>query len=413
MTKCKGQLKSEKMEKIQKRDSATETHCDSATPLVCVSGMFWDEHWSNQQQIMSRLSMQRRVLYVERSVSLLSFFTGASDAPVSRQFWRWLRGGLRNESATLVILTPPPFLPLRFNRFVNRVNEWIRLRSIRRAMKGLNIQSPVLCIYEPDAGRIVGSLGELFSVYYCADDWAASDQWWNSAQDIRARETELASNVDLIVGTSTKLVKKWKPINQDTVLVSNGADVGSFKRALDLDLQVPGDLQQIPTPRIGYVGFVDGRFDTQLYERLADRRPGWHFVIIGPLMERHVDLSRLRQKPNVHFLGARPRASLPAYLKGFAVCTIPYICNTLAESIFPLKLFEYLAAGRPVVSTGLPELAAFSDYVRVAVTPDEFEEAIEMSISKPLSRVSEDFLAENSWDSKAECLWRMISRVPQ
>jgi glycosyltransferase involved in cell wall biosynthesis len=386
--------------------SETENRPD---PIVCVSDLFWDEHWSSEQQLMSRLADRCRVLYVERPVSLLSFLTGSSDASVGRQFWRSLRGRLRHESATLTILTPPPILPLRYFSPVNRLNEWVRLRSIRRALKQLNARIPVLWIYAPDAGRIVGKLKEFFSLYYCADDWAASHQWWNRAADIRAREGELASKVNLIVGTSSKIAKKWGTSYGKSLFISNGADVASFKRARDMDLEIPLDLDHIPHPRVGYVGFVDIRFDAKLYETLARARPEWNFVIVGPLMEKHVDLSCLKPMANVHFLGARPRQQLPAYLKGFDVCTIPYICDTWSESIFPLKLFEYLAAGRPVIATALPELKPFGDYVRIASTNDEFQNAILSSLSNPLPKVSDAFLVENSWDAKADYLWTIIS----
>jgi glycosyltransferase involved in cell wall biosynthesis len=387
--------------------SETENHPD---PIVCVSDLFWDEHWSSEQQLMSRLADRCRVLYVERPVSLLSFFTGSSDASVGRQFWRSLRGRLRHETATLTILTPPPFVPFRYVRPVNRLNEWIRSRSIRRALKQLNARAPLLWIYAPDAGRVVGKLAEFFSLYYCADDWAASQQWWNRAADINARERELASKVNLIVGTSSKIANKWDTTYGKSLFVSNGADVASFNRARDMDLQVPLDLDRIPHPRVGYVGFVDVRFDTRLYENLARARPDWNLVIVGPLMEKQVDLSRLKSMANVHFLGPRSRQDLPAYLKGFDVCTIPYICDTWSESIFPLKLFEYLAAGRPVVATALPELKPFGNYVHIVSTKDEFQNAIASSLSNPLPQVSDAFLANNSWDAKADYLWTIISR---
>jgi glycosyltransferase involved in cell wall biosynthesis len=378
-------------------------------PIVCVSDLFWDEHWSSEQQLMSRLSARGRVLYVERPVSLLSFFTRTSDAPIGRQFWRSLRGSVRQMGPNLTILTPPPVLPLRYFRPINAFNEWIRLGSIRRALKRLSARAPVLWIYAPDAGRIVGKAGEMFSIYYCADDWSASDQWWNNAEDIRARESELAGKVDLIVGTSTKIVRRWNDSHGKAILVSNGADVVSFMRARDPELEIPEDLCAIPHPRVGYIGFVDGRFDVKLYEYLANAHPQWNFVIVGPLMGKRASLAALKRKPNVHFLGTRSREELARYLKGFDVCTIPYICNTLSESIFPLKLFEYLAAGRPVVATGLPELRQFEKHVYVADDALGFEERIESSLLNPLPPVSDAFLIENSWDAKAAQLWDLIS----
>ena len=377
-------------------------------PIVCVSDLLWDEHWSSEQQLMFRLARRGRVVYVERPVSLMSFFTRSSDAPVGRQITRFLHGGIRQESANLTILTPPPVLPFRYVKPVNMVNEWLRLRSIRRMLKRLGAVKPVLWIYSPDAGRMVGKAGEAFSLYYCADDWAASDQWWNRARDIRAREDELGVKVDMVVGTSTKIVRRWKETHRNAIFVSNGADVSSFQQARREDLEIPEDLRTITGPRIGYIGFVDGRFDTRLYESAAAARPEWSFVIVGPLNERKADLSRLRQMRNVHFLGGRTRAELPAYLKGFDICTIPYVQNTLSASIFPLKLFEYLAAGRPVVATALPELGPFARYLRIAETPDEFRAALELSLSDPLEPASEEFLKAHSWDAKAEFLWNTI-----
>ncbi len=379
-------------------------------PIVCVSDLFWDEHWSSEQQLMSRLARRCRVLYVERPVSLASFFTRSSDASVSRQFRRWLSGGLRQESPTLTILSPPPVLPFRFHPWVNRINEWVRARAIRAALSKIGAEAPVLWTYAPDSGRLVGKLGERFSLYYCADDWSANGQWWNQPNEIRARENELAARVDLVVGTSTKIVARWSAAGMRTALVTNGADVEAFRQARTAELAIPADLESIPEPRIGYIGFINSRFDTELFEVLADRHPEWSFVVVGPLMGVEAQIAKLRQKKNVHFLGGRTRQQLPAYLKGFDVCTIPYVRNTLSESIFPLKLFEYLGAGRPVVTTPLPELKPFTRYLRMGASHEEFIRALELSLAQPLSPATNEFLAENSWDAKVELLERIIRR---
>jgi glycosyltransferase involved in cell wall biosynthesis len=224
----------------------------------------------------------------------------------------------------------------------------------------------------------------------------------------------LGAKVDLIVGTSTTIVKRWNESNEEAILVSNGADVTSFKEARNPGLSVPEDLRSIPEPRIGFVGFVDGRLDTKLYESLAALKPEWSFVIVGPFDEKKLDLSRLRHMSNVYFLGKRTLAELPAYLKGFSVCTIPYIRNRLSDSIFPLKLFEYLAAGRQVVATALPDLQPFTRYIRIADSPQAFLTALELSLSDPLDQPSDAFLDSNSWDAKAEFLWsKLVAELGQ
>jgi glycosyltransferase involved in cell wall biosynthesis len=160
------------------------------------------------------------------------------------------------------------------------------------------------------------------------------------------------------------------------------------------------------------VGCIDSRFDAPLYEHLAKKRPEWNFVIVGPLTGKpSATVSRLKEMANVHFLGPRERSDLPAYLKYFDVCTIPYVCNTLSQSIFPLKFFEYLSAGRPVVSTNLPELLPYNRYVHVAQTPDAFENALEQSLQHPLPAASESFLNQNSWGAKAEAMWETLQQA--
>ena len=378
-------------------------------PVVCVSDLLWDEHWSSEQQLSSRLARFGRVLYVERPVSLLSFFTKVSDASVGRQLWRSLTGNVREVAPNLTVLTPLPVLPFRFIRLFNVINEWLRLFSIRRCLKKMGPSHPVLWIYPPDAGRIVGRAGEALSIYYCADDWAAQDQWWNRSEDVRARENELAGKVDLIVGTSTRLVERWGEVHPAVMLITNGADVQSFVRARDPELEVPADLSIIPEPRIGYIGFIDKRFDSALYEIVAKGNPQWSFVMVGPVNDRSIDVSHLLALPNVYFLGGRARAELPAYLKGFSVCTIPYVLNQLSESIFPLKLFEYLAAGRQVVATMLPELKPFGRYLRTADSAEAFETALQAGLTTPRETASLEYLRANSWDSKAEVLWNVIA----
>ena len=379
--------------------------------ILCVSGLFWDEHWSNNQQLMSRFAKQCRVLYVERPVSLLSSFTGTSDSSIVRQLWRWIKGGIRVEGPNLFIMTPPPFFPLRYNPVINKINQWIRLRSIKRTMLKLRIKSPILWIYEPDAYRLVGKLNEMLSLYLCADDWSTMNQWWNREKDILRLETRLAESVDILVGTSTKIAEKWRPINPRTHFVPNAADVEMFQRARDHDLKVPNEVMRIPSPRIGYVGVVNHRFDVNLYDKLSEMRPNWHWVIVGRVLHKDVDVSLLTKKPNVHFLGMRLKDSLPAYLKGFDVCTIPYICNRHTQSIFPLKLFEYLAAGKPVVATPLPELLHYTKYVNIAATAQEVVAHTDKILcARPLP-APRDFLEQNSWDARVEVLSKLITEA--
>lgn len=378
--------------------------------IVCISDLIWDEHWSSEQQLAARFAKFSRVLYVERPVSIFSAITGVSNAPVFRQVWRWLRSALRLERENLWVLTPPPFLPFRYRPLVNRFNQGCRIRAIRRAMRQLNISAPVLWMYEPDGAETVGELGERLSLYYCADDWSSSGQWWNRARDVLHLERQLVEKVDLVIASASTLAARWRSINPNTFFLPNAADTDLFETATSDNVTVPFEISELASPRIGFVGIVNARFNVDLYEKLSAMRRDWQWIIVGPVMTQFVDVSRLKSKTNVHFIGSRPRSEVPAYLKGFDVCTIPYVCNEHSEGIFPLKLFEYLAAGKPVVSTPLPELAPYKSYVRVAATAAEFVMGIEELLRETPDRVPPDFLRANSWNERVDRLCELIRR---
>ena len=149
----------------------------------------------------------------------------------------------------------------------------------------------------------------------------------------------------------------------------------------------------------------DSRLDLDALEALALADPSWHVVLIGPLKSGQVDEARLRSHPNIHLLGEKPRADLPGYLKGMAVALVPYRANDLTRNIFPLKLFEYLAAGVPVVVGGLPELERYAGTIGVAGRPEDYPELVRQALSTdtPERRAARVALAaRNTWDHRVD-----------
>jgi glycosyltransferase involved in cell wall biosynthesis len=144
---------------------------------------------------------------------------------------------------------------------------------------------------------------------------------------------------------------------------------------------------------------------------LAGADPGWHVVLIGPLKPGQVDEARLRRFSNVHFLGEKPQTELPGYLKGLAAALIPYKANELTRNIFPLKLFEYLAAGLPVVAGGLPELEGFSGMIELAERPEDYPALVRQALAedgqdKRAARVA--LAAKNTWDQRVERISQLV-----
>jgi glycosyltransferase involved in cell wall biosynthesis len=187
-----------------------------------------------------------------------------------------------------------------------------------------------------------------------------------------------------------------------------------FNRALDGDLPIPSDLLAIPEPRLGVVGLHDSRLDVDAIEALAQADPGWQVVLIGPIKQGQVDEARLRRHANIHLLGEKPRPQLPGYLKGMAVTLIPYKANELTRNIFPLKLFEYLAAGLPVVAGGLPELARFQGIIGLPASATEYPREVRHALESdtPELRVSRVALAaENTWDHRVAEISRLVEEA--
>src|SRR5262245_60717868 len=177
-------------------------------------------------------------------------------------------------------------------------------------------------------------------------------------------EEALLLKVQLTIVTHDKLLPRRAAICARTICIPNAADIDNFKRAASNDVPVPPDIAKIARPRFGFVGHIHYWIDLKLIRFLAQRRPDWSFVLIGPTHPM-AGAQELKGVPNVHFIGQKPRGEIPAYMKAMDCCLNPYIPGELAEHVSPLKLYEYLAAGKPVVSSEMPEAYKFRPHVRI------------------------------------------------
>jgi glycosyltransferase involved in cell wall biosynthesis len=198
--------------------------------------------------------------------------------------------------------------------------------------------------------------------------------------------------------------EKRLPLNPNTHFYGTGVDCDHFGKALSDDLAIDPDIAALPGPVLGYFGVIDERIDYALLAALADAHPEWSIAMVGPLAK--IDASTLPRRPNLHWLGGRPYERLPAITKGFAVCLMPFALNAATEYINPTKALEYMAAGRPVVSTALNEVRSnFSSVARIAGGPSEFIELCQKEIRSPSrQRILRGLhlAADNTWESIAE-----------
>lgn len=185
------------------------TNCD----ILCISDICWDEHWSVEQQFMSRLSQCNRVLYIERPVSILTPFKRFGFHHAIRQVSHWIRGGVRKKSENLYVASPPPVLPLRYLDVINAINGCIYGRWIERLSYKLGFTSPILWVFEPSAARVVSRIKHSLLIYHCLDSWTGSSAWWNSNSAIEKQERRLMNMSEIVFAVSRSLTEEKSKYN--------------------------------------------------------------------------------------------------------------------------------------------------------------------------------------------------------
>jgi glycosyltransferase involved in cell wall biosynthesis len=230
----------------------------------------------------------------------------------------------------------------------------------------------------------------------------------------RPLERAIEAKADLLFVVSATLQEQYARQGRKAILLPNGVDLAHFSQALKEGTEVPEDLTSLRSPRIGYVGIVDPLWwvDMELLIGLARVRPDWSVVLIGPTEKRRLSFN---VPSNLHLLGARPYRLVPRYLKGMDVCLVPFKKNAVTQACSPLKLYEYLAAGRAVVSTPVPDLTFLGSVVRSARSQDEFLAAIEEVLPLAHDPIEQqrrlEVAAQHSWQQRAQVALKWIEKA--
>lgn len=352
---------------------------------------------TSKHHIMHLLAEHNTILWVNYHASRAPSANASDFLRIFRKLAQ-VAGGMHSPRKNLHVLTPL-VLPLPSSAFVKRLNRRILQWQIRRAL-GKIARGPLqIWSFSPDIAYLLDAFPAEKVVYYCVDEYSQFTGY-DSRQVLRD-EAELAGRADLLVTTSTPLHQAKSSLNPNSILVPHGVDHAHFSKALSPSLSIPPELAAIPRPRLGFFGLIRDWVNLPLLAAAAVARPDWHFVLLG---DAAVDLAPYRNIPNLHFLGRRPYADLPAYCKGFDIGLIPFVTNDLTHAVNPIKLREYLAAGLPVISTPMPEVEQLGDLVTVVQTPQEFIEAARHLLqSDPADRARRsDAMRCMTWPARLE-----------
>jgi len=402
--------------------------------FVCLSSQRWsDAMWTNKQHVMSRLAREHRVIYVDfgtrplveilrrRLRSSACALQSVLDAAGSGWGARLdpLAPVVEERDGVTVLDFPIPrfaeHLP-HGSRVRAAVELDLRTLALGRWLKAQSIGDAVIWVYHPGFGGRVASLPSSRIVYDCVDEYTAFPEFRGAEAWIAARERDLCAVADAVFCTSRPLFEAKQALAPGRVhLVPNVADAAHFERAADPALPLPRDVAHLPRPMIGFVGAVsDYKVDLAWVAHLARQRPTWSVVLVGPhaVADPTTDLSGLRAVPNVHLVGYRPYAALPAYLKAFDAIVIPYRLGAATRGIFPLKFFESLASGRPVVISRLPALEMYYADVLVAEDAESFVDACAAAVAGKDDAAARDrrvgLARRNTWESRiAQMLHRL------
>jgi uncharacterized SAM-binding protein YcdF (DUF218 family)/glycosyltransferase involved in cell wall biosynthesis len=382
--------------------------------IICISSIDWDFIWQGHQEIMATLAAQgHRVLFLEN--------TGVRapkvrDIPRLRQRVRnWWRGtkGFREEQPDLYVYSPL-VLPFPYSRVARLVNRWLLLRPLRRWMRAIGFDQPLVWTFLPTplALDLIHDIDPRLTIYYCVDDLSSSSP---GAKRIIPSERRLFDEADLVFVTSEKLRQRAAQVSSRVHLFPVGVSFDRFERARTGTDPLPADLQPLERPVIGYVGGLHLWVDQELVASVAAQIPDATFALVGPAQ---TDVSTLQRCANVKLLGQRPHPDVPRYVKGFDVGIVPYLKTDYTDNVYPAKLNEYLAMGIPVVATDLPEIRRFNtEYggvVSVASGADSFAAAIRQALADSSPSEAERRIAvarENSWVSRIGAMNTLIDEA--
>jgi glycosyltransferase involved in cell wall biosynthesis len=377
-------------------------------PGIIAFSKDWHEDPTSNHHVLRELAKSRRVLWLNSIGTRAPKLSSGRDLGKIRRKLREISRGPVNVENDLWVFSPL-VLPLPHSAAARRVNRAVLRATVTALRRKLGMRDFQLWTFLPNVGDYVGSLGEALAVYYCVDEWSMFS-YLDREATVRA-ERALLSKVDCVFAINHALAEAKRAHNPATHVSPHGVDHALFARALDPDTRVPDDLARLPRPILGFYGTLRDWVDLDLVAAVARARPSWSVALIGQQLD---DVGAVAGLPNVHLLGRKPHAELPAYCKGMDVGLIPYRIDERMKYVNPIKLREYLSAGLPVVSTAVPEVRRYERWCAIADDAAGFVAAVDRALesdSPARRRDRSEAMAAETWPMRVADAVRIVDDV--
>jgi GT2 family glycosyltransferase/glycosyltransferase involved in cell wall biosynthesis len=366
--------------------------------VICFSIIDWDFRYQRPQQVMTQFARHgHRVFYISSTRFLQAdAIPRVSATKVSENIYE--------------VSLASHWSPQVYNEVIDGVNLELMLEALGELRRSLDISEAIAYVMIASWGKVALAARERWGwrvIYDCMDEW---ENFPGIKQPVLRMEGKLVEGSDLVLVTGQSLYEKWRGRGRSVVLVRNAVDYEFYARETAPNRLLAG----VKHPVVGYYGAIADWFDIDLVAYAARKRPDYTFVLLGGVFG--VDTTELRSLPNVKLLGQQPYKTMPQYLYHFDACIIPFKINSITKATDPVKVYEYLSAGKPVVATDLAELFQIRDYLYIAESRDDFVYKLDLAVGERDSELAErrrSFARRNTWEERyKEIRANFINSVP-
>lgn len=389
--------------------------------IIYFSLFRWNGPYSSISVALAReFSRTRRVFYINNPFTLKDSLT--KDPQIEMVVPKVAAGKITFQadqaSPNLTTITPPYTYPINFlpegilYDKIAQQNSKIIYDTVQQTIDRYQIKKYVFinCFNPFYAPVLPDSFKPILNVYQCVDDISQED--YIARHGVRL-ENQAVTKADLTLVTSQELYRLKSRNTKNIQILNNAADTTNFRRAINEDFPRPAEIAKVKGKIIGFIGNLDeSRIDYQLLKAIAIGHPDKQLVLVGPINNTSYKTLGLDKMDNITFTGPKDMEALPSYLKYFDVCIIPFAKNLLTKSIYPLKINEYLAAGKSVVSTDFsPDIASFKDFIHLANSQTDFVNLVDWAIAdnsadKVIARTKK--AATNSWKTRISQFEKLV-----